>query len=775
MSNRFHSKFHRANHHTYTSVTNPDAGHDPIASPDQPFLGDFVINGALSAIAPLSASAGFFTSNFYGLCSIGGDTGGAFSGGNYGVNSYSPNVAINSTGDILAGSFQSSNSGIIINAQTEGLIVNSQYEAINAYGSYVAGTFNSDQNGINVSSGINGATISSPYITLSTGGGGDNIFNNFVHIFRQPQTYYTYNNMPNPVLDVNGDSYLDGNVTITQNLSVLGNLSYFDTFVYSASSVEIVSQSPLTPALSIYQYNNEASLLCYDANTNTNVPVLAVSGRSVSINSNDTTSALSISGVLKLKSGTSEQLNYWGGAGNPGTVDINNLSGTYIEFFGNTAGANTDFALLRQVGSGDDYTLSFDLFDNAEGGSGAQQFAIRNVYTQNSPNVVTPLFFINNSGFIGFNTNNPQYPLDIQTINGSNEAQLRLGRSSSTGYFYGNDTAQGIYSTSGAHLRVGRTDNKVGINTGTPDVELTVVGSVEATNSVISNTVGSGTGLGIQQALVLLSQYDHYIQNVQVIVNHNGGFGAQVAATWYGNQITGFIIINPGSNYSSTNPPTFSYNITFGTRVNGVGPFANATTPQIVLGPNPNFNFNTLNQSISANSQLVLPNGTAYAGLDSSGNICPIIGVNSNNTTIYNADDMSIKVVNKDGTQNLVTLSDSSGNLTAKGITTGTLTVNGQTASTFNNLTINNNLNLSGISIKSGQAGSYVGTGTLTTNASASISTTAANSNSNIFLTPQASLSGTLYISSKTTGSFVVKSTNTADRCAFSWLIIQPS
>lgn len=53
MSNRFHSKYHRHNHHTYSidDQRYPDAGHDPIASHDSPFLGDFVMQGTLSAMA----------------------------------------------------------------------------------------------------------------------------------------------------------------------------------------------------------------------------------------------------------------------------------------------------------------------------------------------------------------------------------------------------------------------------------------------------------------------------------------------------------------------------------------------------------------------------------------------------------------------------------------------------------------------------------------------------------------------------------------------------
>ena len=47
--NRFHSKFHRKNHHTSVDKNNPEAGHDPIASETAPFQGSFFLNGSLSA------------------------------------------------------------------------------------------------------------------------------------------------------------------------------------------------------------------------------------------------------------------------------------------------------------------------------------------------------------------------------------------------------------------------------------------------------------------------------------------------------------------------------------------------------------------------------------------------------------------------------------------------------------------------------------------------------------------------------------------------------
>jgi len=51
MSSRLHNKWHRHNHHTNPTadINLPDSGHDPIASPDSPFQGAFVLNGPLSA------------------------------------------------------------------------------------------------------------------------------------------------------------------------------------------------------------------------------------------------------------------------------------------------------------------------------------------------------------------------------------------------------------------------------------------------------------------------------------------------------------------------------------------------------------------------------------------------------------------------------------------------------------------------------------------------------------------------------------------------------
>jgi hypothetical protein len=95
MSSRFHNKYHRHNHHT-TPVNDPrypDSSHDPIASPESPFLGPFVLTGSLSATA--DTLAGVFiapAASAIAVKTIGGiDIGGALT-----------TTEINFTGNIVS-------------------------------------------------------------------------------------------------------------------------------------------------------------------------------------------------------------------------------------------------------------------------------------------------------------------------------------------------------------------------------------------------------------------------------------------------------------------------------------------------------------------------------------------------------------------------------------------------------------------------------------------------------------------------------------------------
>ncbi len=95
MSSRFHNKYHRHNHHTIpiADPRYPDAGYDPIASPDSPFLGDFVMLGTLSARVGFEQEGLISTS----LSAI---PAGVFEGFDYGIRAVAPDgIAIEGIGD----------------------------------------------------------------------------------------------------------------------------------------------------------------------------------------------------------------------------------------------------------------------------------------------------------------------------------------------------------------------------------------------------------------------------------------------------------------------------------------------------------------------------------------------------------------------------------------------------------------------------------------------------------------------------------------------------
>ena len=59
MSNRFHNKFHRHNHHTTPTDRSdryPDSAYDPIASPEAPFRGEFYVDGNITTLSSVSVA-----------------------------------------------------------------------------------------------------------------------------------------------------------------------------------------------------------------------------------------------------------------------------------------------------------------------------------------------------------------------------------------------------------------------------------------------------------------------------------------------------------------------------------------------------------------------------------------------------------------------------------------------------------------------------------------------------------------------------------------------
>lgn len=337
MSNRFHSKFHRQNHHTYVNNFNADAGHDPIASRQQPFQGDFVLSGALSSYAPTSAVAGFFYSNNTALCAWAGRQAiYAFSKGNTtntGIYVYSTGVALTAQADVLAGNFYSDQFGIAVFGGAKAIRAHSNNIGLDSYGTNYGGIFNSlarglsshgdiygiettsGQFGINArgASGYGGAffsntrgvsawggttgldvasnniainatapnkglVVTSAGRALETGGTGVNYLNNKTFVMKLPDPTSIYNfEVGGAGAYFDGNSYIRGNLTVIGDLSAAGRWSYLDTKVILSSSMQVLNQGT-DAAVTINQTGPYPILQCFDTDISTTIPSFIVDG-----------------------------------------------------------------------------------------------------------------------------------------------------------------------------------------------------------------------------------------------------------------------------------------------------------------------------------------------------------------------------------------------------------------------------------------------------------------------------------------------------------------
>ena len=346
MSNRFHNKWHRRNHHTYGSSVNADASHDPIASPEQPFLGDFVLSGGLSAVAPLSAYAAFLYSNNTALCAIAGtrgayvnanntgievkaiDVGIKVSSVNVGLSSYaesiagkflSPKIALSAYGGFAGGIFLSPNIALSANGTNIGGAFTSKNMGISSYGDIIAGGFTSPNFAVSGYGGKYGGYFISDSVCLYTTSSNNDVTPNpnTPYIGPNYKTKNVLNNRtgiftdnPLSAFHVTGGSLFDGHVTITGNLSVAGDLSRFDTYVYVTSTTEIkvANNSNATPALLVTNYGENNVVEFYDGDVT--VPSFIVSGKAarpgyVGVGTNVPNERLTVSGNISAKNNLS--------------------------------------------------------------------------------------------------------------------------------------------------------------------------------------------------------------------------------------------------------------------------------------------------------------------------------------------------------------------------------------------------------------------------------------------------------------------------------------
>jgi hypothetical protein len=294
MSNRFHSKYHRKNHHTYGNPTNPDASHDPIASPDQPFLGDFSLQGALCAVAPASAYAGYFYSSKTGIRTIGGEIGlAAFSFNTplstaFGKNIMHGTVGINknsiSSGyvlDVLGNTNLDGNLNVVGDVDIDGGDLTASTATFNLLNTSPTTTINFGGNASTINIGndttstvnINGDTEST---SCETGAlvvdGGVGIAKNLNICGR-----LDLNNTTESDSCTTGALVVDGGVGIAKNLNVCGNtkisgdLTVLGAYTYLDTKVQVTSAMTIEntgtgPALKVTQSGTQPIAHFIDTN-----------------------------------------------------------------------------------------------------------------------------------------------------------------------------------------------------------------------------------------------------------------------------------------------------------------------------------------------------------------------------------------------------------------------------------------------------------------------------------------------------------------------------
>jgi hypothetical protein len=390
MSNRFHSKFHRSNHHTYANDQNPDTGHDPIASPNQPFNGDFILAGALSAVAPLSSYAGYFFSN------------------NTSIVGYSPNIGLSATGGQIAGVFSSPT------------------VALSTYSLYPNDPI------------PNSAT---PYIGPAFVS--KNVLNNRTGIFTE-----------NPIsaFHVTGGTYLDGHCTITGNLSVAGDLTRLDTFVYITSSTEIVvsNNSNTTPALYVSNSGENNIFEAIDSDTG-NIGMI-ISGY---------TSAAGYVGINTSTPNTNLTVN--------GNISANGTFYTVNEVISsNLVNSNFNFSPLIVAGN-----ASGSLYESIQNFSQSNSASTDiSIYNDTGLNYLD--FGINGSNYDG----NAYYP--TFNIVGPNDSYL---------YTTSGNLAIGSTKSSSGDLIFFTAGSLSGTNPGNERLRITNSGKIGISNSVPTNTL----------------------------------------------------------------------------------------------------------------------------------------------------------------------------------------------------------------------------------------------------------------------------------------------
>jgi len=244
---RFHDKHHRTNHHTLSTDGFPDSATDPIASPSQPFQGDFVVNGVLSSSRGLDVLSA-----------------------NYGGDVYCENIHVRDTTftDFISGT---STETIISDGALTGFGPNTLTMDFST-AIYAKTPIVNFTNSISAASAIY-TNFANFFELSSTSISAKDIITNTLSTISLTSNDILTNNITATTLDsqsILSDSILSleisatdvvvtnnitvsGNCLIYGNLSALGDLTEIETTLHSSSSFSVTNTDISLPALTINQ------------------------------------------------------------------------------------------------------------------------------------------------------------------------------------------------------------------------------------------------------------------------------------------------------------------------------------------------------------------------------------------------------------------------------------------------------------------------------------------------------------------------------------------
>jgi hypothetical protein len=500
MSNRFHSKYHRQNHHTIPSPSNPDSSHDPIASYDNPFQGDFVLNGTLSSSGNLNIAGGITT--YAGITAYGNNIINSLvtntSTLNLNNNSPQPAFVVNQQGNQKIIAVTSNNTNPVFYVDTTngypaniGINTSSPQANLSVVGTVsssssiksLSGIFNNisvNTPNSNVTATISGSVSASNTIYSNTVNTGNVIVNSALN-----SPLVSTNSLSSVTLNTNTLSALNLSAYNIKGNTISGNNVIANYLAANIATIGVTSVTANNDLDGLFvlgaskkSFYNQIQNIVATASASTDLTIMNDTGLNyldIGINSSQYNGSLYYTGLPGTPYFTIVSPNdsyMYCPNNNLAIGTANNTSGDLILFTGGTASGTT-----------------------AKGGN--------------------ERFRITNSGNIGINTSSPNATLDIygSARFGSSNSQVRPLTSNAGGvhanwnytagggetdfwnlYPYGT----GAFTFKGFNNSYLHTDllsilnnGYVGIGTSNPTQQLTVVGSISSTGTVYSAGLNS--------------------------------------------------------------------------------------------------------------------------------------------------------------------------------------------------------------------------------------------------------------------------------------------